>query len=73
MCGELNPGPLPCEGSVIPLHHTPEGTDMECNFGIKPGQKQSTINWTNIDDKTVKFHDNFELIFSDILKNKMLL
>ena len=24
MCGELNPGPLPCEGSVIPLHHTPE-------------------------------------------------
>ena len=23
MCGELNPGPLPCEGSVIPLHHTP--------------------------------------------------
>ena len=35
MCGELNPGPLPCEGSVIPLHHTPEGNDMHYNSLIK--------------------------------------
>ena len=28
MSGDLNPGPLPCEGSVIPLHHTPEDTGL---------------------------------------------
>ena len=35
MCGELNPGPLPCEGSVIPLHHTPEGTCKQRNSVFK--------------------------------------